>query len=147
MSTNPETEFSLITAQSALVLFEFRDFKYLSNVQPFSVNIDDANVLNGLAPGSIEIDFNKLEDADATGESKFVVGGRAYFEANLFGTNLSSFVTKGFFDKEGYVEPPPNSLVGNHKVAAWSSIGGILILAGVILLVYCCCKRDKDSNK
>ena len=51
-----------------------------------------------------ELDFSKLEESDATGNSKFVVGGRAYFEANLFGYHTSSFTTKGFFDKEGFVE-------------------------------------------
>ena len=34
-----------------------------------------------------------------------MVGGRAYFEANLFGYQTSSFTTKGFFDQLGYEEP------------------------------------------
>jgi len=62
-------------------------------------------VLTGLKENSIELDFSKLEQSDSTGASRFVNGGRVFFEANIFGYHTYSFTTKGFFDKEGYEEP------------------------------------------
>lgn len=53
----------------------------------------------------MEIDFGALLESDEAGLSQFVVGGRVYFEANLFGYQTSSFTTKGFFDQLGYEEP------------------------------------------
>lgn len=105
MSTNPETEFSVLDTEQVIVSFEFRDWKYLSNVRKTQQIITDSDVLTGQKENSIELDFSKLEESDTSGETRFVMGGRAYFEANLFGYHTSSFTTKGFFDKEGYVEP------------------------------------------
>jgi hypothetical protein len=51
------------------------------------------------------IDFRKLEESDVRGDSYYVVGGRAYFEADVLGLYVTSFTSKGFFDKLGYVEP------------------------------------------
>jgi len=52
----------------------------------------------GLKSGSIELDFSALMESDAAGSSRFINGGRVYFEANVFGLQTSSFTTKGFFD-------------------------------------------------
>jgi len=59
----------------------------------------------GVKPATIELDFAALLESDSQGLSQYIVGGRAYFEANLFGYQTASFTTKGFFDQEGYVEP------------------------------------------
>ena len=67
--------------------------------------INDPEVLVGLKNASIEIDFPALLESDAAGHSRFINGGRVYFEANLFGYQTFSFTTKGFFDQLGYVEP------------------------------------------
>ena len=92
-------------SEQVIVSFEFRDWRYLSNVKKTQQIVTDADVLTGQKEQSIELDFSKLEESDAAGETRFIVGGRAYFEANLFGYHTSSFTTKGFFDKLGYVEP------------------------------------------
>ena len=53
----------------------------------------------------VDVNFTVIEDSDRNGSSRYVVGGRTYFEANAIGDNVNSFTTKGFFDKLGYVEP------------------------------------------
>lgn len=95
----------MMTSESLIVKFDFRDFKYLSNVMKTEVVIDDPDVIVGLKPASIELDFAALMQSDTEGNSRFVNGGRAYFEANVFGFQTSSFTTKGFFDQLGYEEP------------------------------------------
>jgi hypothetical protein len=55
-------------------------------------------VMVGLKNATIEIDFSALLESDEAGLSSYVNGGRAYFEANLFGYQTSSFTAKGFFD-------------------------------------------------
>lgn len=52
----------------------------------------------GVKPATIELDFSALLESDREGLSNYIVGGRAYFEANLFGYQTASFTTKGFFD-------------------------------------------------
>jgi len=47
--------------------------------------ITDPEVLVGLKSTTIEVDFPALLESDAAGQSRFVNGGRVYFEANLFG--------------------------------------------------------------
>ena len=63
--------------------FDFRDMKYLSQKQTFISDPIDANVV-GTSKGSVKIDFNKLSELDATGNSRYIVGGRTYFEASVF---------------------------------------------------------------
>ena len=41
--------------------------------------------MTGQKEGNITIDFKKLEDSDQKGDSYYVVGGRAYFEADVLG--------------------------------------------------------------
>jgi hypothetical protein len=60
--------------------------------------ISDPEVMVGLKSASIELDFPALVESDAAGLSRFINGGRVYFEANVFGYQTSSFTTKGFFD-------------------------------------------------
>ena len=86
---------------------------------------------------------------DDTGDSHYVVGGRAYFEGNIFGFDgpgtMSSFTYKGFFDQAGYEEP--KSTIGKLK-AGWVwflVVVGILIIGAVVLTIYCC-KKKKDAK-
>ena len=83
--------------------------------------------MNGLVPLEFEINFNDLLMADSTGETRFVVGGRAYFEGLVFGTNTVSFTSRGFFDQLGYQEPSlPN-------VAMWVYLGiGVFALLCIL---------------
>ena len=50
-----------------------------------TVRITDPLVLVGAMPATIELDFSALLGSDKAGLSNYIVGGRAYFEANLFG--------------------------------------------------------------
>jgi len=47
--------------------------------------ITDPEVMVGLKNASIELDFKSLVESDLSGSSRFVNGGRVYFEANVFG--------------------------------------------------------------
>ena len=109
--------------------------------------MSDPEVLAGTKEATIELDFSKLEESDASGETRFVVGGRAYFEANLFGFHVSSFTTKGFFDKEGYEEPKANNL-SNRAAVWWASISTTLILLVILVIVvlYYCRKQSQEQS-
>lgn len=84
---------------------DFRDWKYLSDLTRFRQVIDDSEVIAGNKEGNITIDFSKMQKLDQETDSKYVVGGRMYFEASVSGDAFSSFTTNGFFDQEGYKEP------------------------------------------
>jgi hypothetical protein len=62
------------------------------------VVITDPEVIVGAKSASIELDFKALVESDDADLSRFINGGRVYFEANVFGYQTSSFTTKGFFD-------------------------------------------------
>lgn len=62
-------------------------------------------VLVGLKEGTINIDLSKLELSDRTNGSFFVVGGRAYFEAEVMGYKISSITSRGMLEKLNYNEP------------------------------------------
>jgi hypothetical protein len=96
------TRFSIVSADSLKIDFNFRDWKWLSQKQNFTAYIDDPEVLVGNKEAFITIDFSMLEQSDKRGDSLYLAGGRAYFEATVLGTSTNSFVTKGFFDKLGY---------------------------------------------
>jgi hypothetical protein len=59
----------------------------------------------GLKEGTINVDLSKLELSDRTNGTFFVVGGRAYFEAEVMGYKISSFTSRGMLDKINYNEP------------------------------------------
>lgn len=67
--------------------------------------ISDPEVIVGLKDARIELELPALVESDLSGSSRFINGGRVYFEANVFGYQTSSFTTKGFFDQLGYEEP------------------------------------------
>lgn len=71
----------------------------------FSTEIDDPLVLAGLKEGNITVDLRKLELSDSNNDTRYVNGGRAYFEAEVLGFKISSFSARGFFDKLNYEEP------------------------------------------
>jgi hypothetical protein len=71
----------------------------------FSTEIDDPLVLAGVKEASVNVDLSKLELSDRTNGSFFVVGGRAYYEAEVMGYKISSFTSRGVLDKLNYKEP------------------------------------------
>ena len=129
---------------AAYLTFDFRDWKYLSQIERFQVDIDDADILAGLKEGNITIDFDKMTQRDLTNGTKFEVGGRMFFEANLFGTDIYSFTTNGFLDKLGYQEPV-------KKVTAATKILNnlwwiLLVLAAVSSAGYVYCKGQRKKK-
>ena len=84
------------------VQFAVRDFRYLSNANITTINITDPDQMNGITPVTFEINFNDLLEQDSSGVTKFVVGGRAYFECLVYGANTVTFPFRGFFDELGY---------------------------------------------
>lgn len=75
-----------------------------------------------------------------------MVGGRIYFELSLAGTTSSSYITKGFLDELGYVEPAAKSSVDQTSL-----ILAITIPLGIILLIVIACvisrKREEAKRK
>ena len=146
VSASPETEFATNDLLDVTVQFDFRDMKYLSHKTSFDVDmtIDTTQEWN---ENSIEVDFTKLQDSDATGNSRYIVGGRTYFEASVFSTEVNSFTFKGFFDEEGYVEP--KSTLNELKSSGWLYVIislCILLVVGAIVL-YCYCSRKKKEQE
>ena len=117
--------------------------KYLSQTIIFKDTITDPEIMAGNKNATIDIDFGQLTKSDSEKGTKYVVGGRTYWEATLFGDSTTSFTTKGFFDQEGYVEPTKSG-VGNNTWEIWvfSIVGGILF---VLLVVLCCKCSGKKS--
>ncbi len=67
--------------------FSIRDFKYMSNKnQTLTVTTSPAQ-MNGSANITFPLNFQTLLDSDSAGESYFVVAGRVYFEARVYGEN------------------------------------------------------------
>ena len=102
--------------------------------------------MDGSTESSLWLDFASLELSDSKGDSIYVAGGRVYFEADVFGDGYSSFTMKGFFDKQGYVEPPyvDNSQL---KLILWITIpiGLVLIIGGGVGYFYWR-KKDKKTH-
>lgn len=64
--------------------------------------------------------------------SQYVMGGRMFFEASVSGDSYISFVTNGFLDQEGYVEPQNKS----KKVKKVLSIVIPILVIVMLLIVY-----------
>lgn len=84
------------------------------------------------------------------GASRFVNGGRVFFEANIFGYHTSSFTTKGFFDKEGYVEPMLKDSGVRWFLNNWVDrveVKAAIALASLCLLFVQCCSCSARKPK
>jgi hypothetical protein len=94
-----------------------------------------------LKEGSLEVDFNQITQSDIVNKTRYLVGGRLFFEAHAFSPAYTSFTTNAFLDQEGYVEPQLVKTTG-QILLIWLPVG-ILILAVTSLTLYCCCKPKK----
>ncbi len=75
----------------------------------------------------------------------YVAGGRSYFEADIVGSNSNSFTAKGFFDKLGYVEPPPSNTKKIELIVGLTvGLGGLLI--GGVVFYYCYWRKRKAKD-
>ena len=119
----------------------------MSHFKRFNTTIKEEAVKNGSQPATVEVVFQKVMDSDKAGDSYYVVGGRTYFEAHIFGKDVSSFTYKGFFDEWGYEEP--KSTLGKLKAGwIWALvILGVLLIVGVGITIWCCMKSRDKKNK
>lgn len=99
--------------------------------------------------GVVTIDFSVLQDSDSKGESRYIVGGRTYFEASVFADagSMTSFTFRGFFDEEGYEEP--KSTLNKLKSSGWLYviIGSGIALIVLAIVLYCYCQKKKEQEK
>lgn len=102
---NKYTNMSLLENADIDFVFDVRDFKYMSHIERYTKKITDPEIAAGLKTDTIEIDWQRMLDKDEAKESKYVVAGRIFWEANLFKPNLTSYTASGFFAQKGYVEP------------------------------------------
>lgn len=107
--------------------------------------INDPLLLTGQKEGNITIDFKKLEDSDGRGDSYYVVGGRAYFEADVLGLHVTSFTSKGFFDKLGYVEPAPEDNK-DMKIILGVTIPVASIIIITLITLFCCWRKNGKKS-
>lgn len=144
VSSSPETEFT-VESSPVNVYFDFRDMKYLSVKKRFQVAMEIDPI--GTTEGAVTVDFSELQNEDATGNSRYIVGGRTFFEASVQGDGVTSFTFRGFFDEEGYVEP--KSTLNELKSSGWLYViivACILVVVGAIVL-YCYCKSKKEKER
>ena len=118
------------------VRMDFRSWKYLSKMETFSQEIKDINIITGKKTGSLSIDFSKMIKLDKNEDLKFEVGGRLYWEIYVVPQPklLQTYVTNGFFDREGYVEPtktfhPISYIIRNYSI----------LVAFILLILICIC--------
>lgn len=144
VAENPQNKFKLAQANPVVVAFTLFDWKWLSNLQVVKVNVVDAKQLAGNDNVTIDIDFTQLEASDKRGDSLYVAGGRVYFETEVFNFATQTMIGKGFFDKLGYVEPPPP---GKSHLAL--ILGITLPITAVIIGtgLYCYSKSQAKKKK
>lgn len=137
------TNFTLLGsyAPELTVHFDVRDMKYLSNSNHSEWPTTDADVMVGNKAMKISLNFQDLMTQDATGETYFVVGGRTYYEIQVKGEKTISFITKGFFDQEGYSQPAKKA--DGTAIAIGVSCG--VVALGLIVLGCYCYKKRKDE--
>jgi len=122
---------------------KYLSHKNSSSTQYFNIKPD------GNTTSTIELDFSYLQSLDSKGESRYIVGGRTYFEASVFGNDIQSFTFRGFFDQEGYEEP--KSLANKLKSSGWLyviiALCIALVIVAIVLVFYCKNKKEEASKK
>jgi len=86
-------------------------------------------------------------ESDSKGESWYVVGGRTYFEAALFGTYTSSFTYKGFFDQKGYEEPASTLNKIQSSGLIWIIVAACVVAIILTIVIIKCCCSDSGAKK
>lgn len=126
------------------VQFTFFDWKWLSNYKYYTTTVSDPDQLAGNADCSIDINFPELETSDSNGNSKYIAGGRAYFEADVVGATYYTYTARGFFDKDGYEEPTYSSR-NKLGLILGITIPVVVIVIGGGIFTYCYCKKKREK--
>ena len=77
---------------------------------------------------------------DAAGTTRFEVAGRLFWEAHVFGPQLTSYTTNGFFDKAGYEEPLLPSETTELLLKLFIPLAVVLALVAIVCYIR---QRDK----
>ena len=93
VADTPETEFAEEDTMEITVQIDFRDMKYLSAKKPYTTTVD-FDPEQGWALGSVIVNFEELRELDSQGDSRYIVGGRTYFEGSAFGASVNSFTAE-----------------------------------------------------
>jgi hypothetical protein len=143
-TVSPEIELPSSWAPELTVVVEVRDMKYLSHSNRTEWTTTDPDVMNGLKPMQMTLNFADLMATDQAGETKFVNGGRAFYEITIAGENTLSFMTRGFFDQEGYQQPAKTTDSKKIMIAVFATLGALLLVGG---LCYWCKQRQDEIEK
>lgn len=68
------------------VQFALFDWKWLSEQSLYAEESANPLVMAGLQEGVVKVDFKAMMDSDRAKQSHYIAGGRAYFEADVFGS-------------------------------------------------------------
>ena len=139
---NSDTNFKVNPGTSIFLSWDFRDWKYMSLFNRFSMNITDPDIIAGKKEESILIDFSKMTKSDKKFGSRFVVGGRMFYEINLFATGFLSFTTNGFFDQLGYQEPLLENQDKKIEITIYSLVASLVCFC---FCLYLCCKETETE--
>ena len=132
-----------LNATSVQFNFAFRDWKYLSQSYSFSSIIKDQSVINGTNESWLDIHLARLVTLDEQTGSRYEVAGRMFFEATVFGEIHTSYVTNGFFDRNGYEQP----LLSTQKQLEFLKILIPSFLGFASIFAFCLYKRSQRNKK
>lgn len=137
-AVNNQTKMAVIGDMAVSVVFDFRDWHYMTNVIRFDKVVTDPDVIAGLREDTLTVDLGQVTRADKVGnKTKFEVAGRLYWEAHVYGDGITPFTTNGFFDREGYEQPPFISKRDEVILLMW--VIGILLLLLLAVATLCKC--------
>ena len=124
------------------------DMKWISMPLKFTTKVEESDALQvyaGKQMLKIKVDLQDIKRMDEEEDRSFINGGRLYFELSMSGGGSTSFVTRGFFDELGYVEPEFKNNYDEVALALWIAIPTVILL--IIVLLCVCNKRKKEALK
>lgn len=141
-AASSNSNYKILVDSPYLATIDIRDMKWLSNYYRFQTNVTDPDIMVGNTEGTITVDFNSISQSDLSNDTYYIVGGRTYFETGVYGSSVTSYTGKGFFDQMNYVEPASNKINTNNVI-----IGVVVTVAGLAIIAgvggYCCYQKKK----
>ena len=71
-----------------IINFDFRDWKYMTNIISFTKKVKDVEFLLGEKEITLDIDFSKILTNDKETGSRFEIGGRVFWETYVSSTSF-----------------------------------------------------------
>lgn len=125
------------------VQFSLFDWKWISEQSLFSEESANPLVMAGLEEGVVKVDFKAMMDSDKAKQSHYIAGGRAYFEADVIGSQTLSFTSKGFFDQLNYQEPLAETDIRLQIILGVTIPLGALMIGSFIMLYFYFTRKTK----